>query len=493
MPVQDWTELSGSVVGDSYELTNLVRGGVNRAWFEGYNRIENHPVSIRVFRAENGADLRRIARRFQEVSFLSHPNLLRILHVAELDDQVYVIGERGEYDLPQFIERRTMPPEDATDLGLQLAAGLKALHQENLVLCNLGLDAVWRIGLEWKIADFSELRVIGNADGAVRKTLARLPAVPPEAFEGQVLPAWDVWSLGVLLQKVLTPLPGHLEGSVSLPRGRQIRFHGLPEPFEEITRDCLLPDPEARITLTGLEQKLSIGQPAPPPSFAEELGVASPAVENHVPPGRPLNRYYEDEGKKSQLWKAFVMGILVVVAALGFWAMKDRVKAEGTKGADSEQNRQRTAPVATFGTPDKGKPTPAVEPKIPERPTDGSIEQVLTQWAQATKAKDAAAVASFYAPRIRSFYSRHNLTREQIRQDRAKVFSQIGQVRKLDITNVQVTQLAPSSAVALFDKTWDFGPRYAGSERAQLSFGKYGGGWKITTERELKVYWAKKP
>ncbi len=479
------------VLEDTFEVGKLVRERETRSWFEGHDRQTDQPVSIQLFR---GAEPRLIYRRFQEASFLSHPNLLRICRVLLHEEGVYVVSERGEYDLPQFVEQRPMPPDDARELTLQLIPGLRALHDEDLVLCNLELNGVWKIGQQWKLADFSELRLAGSADGEMRRILARLPSAPPEAFEGRILPAWDVWSLGALLQKVLTPSPAHVEGSVSLPRGRHIRLHGLPEPFDTIARDCLQPDPAARPSLDGIEQQLVMEPPPSPPSLMEELGVATPHEEaapalQHLP-------FREDRSPSHRrVWLALILGILLVILVGSLLALRERRKTEIPADREAERMRTNGAPVATFGTPEKPteKGKPGSGERIPEAPSGDSVEALLNHWVQATREKNAAAVASFYAPRVRTFYGRRNLTREQLRQERVRIFNQIGPVRKLEISNLQVTQLGPNSAVALFDKTWDFGQRYAGSAREQLSFGKYGGGWKITAERELKVYTSKRP
>jgi len=67
-------------------------------------------------------------------------------------------------------------------------------------------------------------------------------------------------------------------------------------------------------------------------------------------------------------------------------------------------------------------------------------------------------------------------------------------VKTFEISNQQITKLNDNTAVVLFDKSWDFGDRatFSGAERAQLTLGKFEDGWKITGERELKVYWSRR-
>jgi hypothetical protein len=95
---------------------------------------------------------------------------------------------------------------------------------------------------------------------------------------------------------------------------------------------------------------------------------------------------------------------------------------------------------------------------------------------------------------VDTFYHRHKLTRDQIYGEKERHFKLIGPVHKFDVSNEQITKLNPTTAVVLFDKEWDFGDsrKFAGAERAQLTLGKFGNEWKITGERELKVYWVKR-
>lgn len=95
---------------------------------------------------------------------------------------------------------------------------------------------------------------------------------------------------------------------------------------------------------------------------------------------------------------------------------------------------------------------------------------------------------------VDQFYGWQKVSAGRILREKRRQFSQIGKVRGFDISNVRVNRNATDRATVSLDKTWDFGQdsRFAGSERAQLNLAKLNGDWRITSEREMKVYWMKR-
>src|SRR5258707_611232 len=141
---------------------------------------------------------------------------------------------------PQFAEIGKQPivpvlPDCLCAQTAENQAALEYLHQYGLVFCGLRTEAIWKNGNDWLLADFRELRVAGEATPRdMQHALARNPEVPPEAFQGIISPAWDVWSLGVLLRTVLTPEPHHVPGSLSAPMTNMAQNVSLPAALDEI-------------------------------------------------------------------------------------------------------------------------------------------------------------------------------------------------------------------------------------------------------------------
>ena len=543
-----WEDLQGTVLGETYRLESLVRGGTYRALFvaRDLTRDTDGAVSVQVFSGDGRQPLEQLEKRFREAMFLDHPHLAQILAagITPSGELLYVVSEKADYTLPQFIENRPLPEADARELTEQLVSGLEYLHSENFVFCNLGVESVWRIGSSWKLADFSELRVIGSGNRReLRIAMSRLSAAPPEAFEGVVTPAWDVWSLGALLRRVLTPDPTHVEGSISLPRGRYLRENGLPAPFEAIARDSVLPDPASRLTFEEIKDRLGLPRVTETPTetqpvaesveslqldsagrsqFSAQVGNGSSgeASEQPIPEEPPRHEYVFPPYRGSdsapeqtpmsermrQLWThvrrqpagtrallAFAAGILVVLLIAALVSVSNRRTASAASArtripAEAERSRTSGPIPPSFGSGTKESPAVPYEEKSGR--DEDNIRALLNRWLDAGRKRDAAAQADCYAPVVNTYYNRHRVSRGDIQRDRQRQYQTIGTVHQLDASNVQISQLSPDTSVILFDKTWDFGDRnkFSGAERAQLTLAKIGGKWKITGERELKVY-----
>ena len=458
-----WERLSGTVLVGRFELRELIKAGARFAVFGGWDKVSGKPILMQVFQNPDGP----LLQRFQEARYLSHPNLLKVLAEGrdETSQLAYAASERPEQFLGQFLARRPVKVEDAIRVTGNLVDALAYLHSEGLVYCNLGGDTVCRIGGQWSLADFSQLRLPSQGDAKeLRQSMVRNVDLPPEAFEGVVSPAWDVWTLGTLLRYAMTTdYPG-------APRGRQLRGLDLPHPFDSIVRDCLEPDPAARISLEEVRRRLHEEPPAVRPPYVVPGKIPSDGLRK-VPPGMAAVM-------------AVAGGALSLALVLGTAAL---MGYGGTPGAPMAKPEVVTEADRIVQEPSPGRSVAA--------PLETEIGAVLNQWVESTRTRDAVAQAECYAPRVNVYFGRTNVSREQVKQDKRRLFESVGTVHQFDLGNVQIRRADPHTAVALFDKTWEFGDRskFAGAERGQLTFRKLDGDWKIVGERELKVYWVRRP
>lgn len=430
-----------------------------------------------------------VVNRFLEASYFNNIHLARVRSAGVLEPHglVYAVTEPVEHTLAHYISKRPLPEDDTKDMTEQIVDGLAYLHSENLTFCNLRPEAVWRSGSTWKLGDFSQLRVIGHGDSReLRSTLARKLDSPPEAYQGEVLPAWDVWSLGALLRRVLTPEDLHVMGSIATPRGRQLRNGDLPAPFDGITRDCLEPDPNSRITLDQVRVRLHDKQPRQSRLRSAPLATAS------------RERVAGLLARFQSLTTAAKIGLAVFVAALVLGIITSEAKLLG-RGA--KQSLPEPVPITVSEADRLKAPEPAevvsqaltATSRAARITAARAIENVLDKYIASTKARDINANLDLYAPFVENFYLRQGLTRDQLLAEKKRQFRSIGTVYRYSLDKIMVVWPSPDTALVSFDKNWSFGDRnpFSGAERAQLRLRNIQGSWKIVGERELKVYWTR--
>jgi serine/threonine protein kinase len=258
-----WQDLIGAQVAGRYTLRTLLYAGSHQSEFLATaSDAGEKPVSIALVEPEPGEaeqELAAIARARQ----LRHPNLLQILDAGECVlegvPMLFIVTEAAESTLAGTLAAGPVPAPVA--LLEDVLTALEWLHAQGLVYRNLDPETVVRADGRWKLADLSQLHPAGEfspSDGARR-------TVPPEAAAGSILPAWDVWALGVLLHDVIA------DGS---ERG------ALPAPFDAIVRGCLEPDPGQRLSLPDIRKLLK-----PEPILVPDVQPAPEALIDEPAPG----------------------------------------------------------------------------------------------------------------------------------------------------------------------------------------------------------------
>src|SRR5690348_8111888 len=147
-------------------------------------------VLVRVFRDDKRSSSERL-NRLLEATYFEHPHLLRYIQAGTLqtDEEIitYAITERTDTWVA-----RSLAAEQAVAFAKHVLSGLEYLHAKNLVYCVLSPRTVVPGGSDWKLSDFSQLRVAGvDMTDEVLSLAETLDTSPPEAGEGVISPAWD--------------------------------------------------------------------------------------------------------------------------------------------------------------------------------------------------------------------------------------------------------------------------------------------------------------
>jgi formylglycine-generating enzyme required for sulfatase activity len=279
---------------EEYTLKHVLgRGAMGQVWL-AEDRLLGRLVAVKLLAAAAPSEAAR-ARFFLEaraVARLSHPNVVGIYRVGEIDDRPYLVSEyvrgRSLADLD-----KPVPWQQALTMGIDLARGLGAAHRRSVLHRDIKpANAVMSDEGVVKLLDFGLAELLpeplaretpasiadggsGTSPGVV--TIAGTPLyMAPEIWRGEpATRASDVFSVGVVLFELCAGRPpplfeggdrgagGEGESSAILattarveerdPFGRRAPslaevVASVPQAFAEIVDRCLDPDPAARFS-----------------------------------------------------------------------------------------------------------------------------------------------------------------------------------------------------------------------------------------------------
>ncbi|GGV15230.1 hypothetical protein GCM10010182_40110 [Actinomadura cremea] len=252
---------------------------------------------VKIFRRGYRAD-RDVWAKLPE---LDSPHVLRILETGHADGRDYEVTEYAPDGNLRALMDGPLPPDAVADVAAQLADGLTALHRAGIVHRDLKPENVLVLGtapLHLVIADFGLSKVLEQSVvfASSSRTLAY---AAPESLSGQVSPARDWWSLGMIVRESATgraPFRGLSETVVvDHLATRPVGADDVADPrLRLLCRGLLARDPRRR--WTGEEVAAWLGGGSPP--------VVDEAVEPDPGTGLPFKgRRY---ARRDELARALV-------------------------------------------------------------------------------------------------------------------------------------------------------------------------------------------
>jgi formylglycine-generating enzyme required for sulfatase activity/dienelactone hydrolase len=230
-------ELTPGTLLGPYEIVSLLGvGGMGEVYKARDTRLARI-VAIKVVsrRLASDRDFRaRFDREAHLVSRLNHPNICTLYDVGRQDSLDYLVIEYIEGEsLARSLKEGPLPLAQALDVAVQAAHALAHAHQQRIIHRDIKPAnlMVTRSGTV-KVLDFGVAKVEEPADasrsGAALGTLAYMA---PEQLRGEaVQPATDVWSLGCLLQEMVSgaqPFVGETDAALVANI-----FSGNPRPLD---------------------------------------------------------------------------------------------------------------------------------------------------------------------------------------------------------------------------------------------------------------------
>lgn len=188
-----------------YTIREPLRSGGMATIYLAWDHALERPVAIKRLKPELAHDPAAIAAFHAEartVAALRHPNIVEVFDAYLDGQQPYLIMEliQGQ-PLTQLMP---LPPMQAVDYTLQIAAALAHSHAHGTIHCdvkpdNIMIDTAGRVKLlDWGIAE-------GAGPSSARDVLGSPHYIAPERIVGSPLtPAADIYSLGIVLFQMIT-------------------------------------------------------------------------------------------------------------------------------------------------------------------------------------------------------------------------------------------------------------------------------------------------
>ena len=312
---------------------------------------------------------------------LSHPHLVRLLEVGRCRrdgrDFLFAVMDYAEETLSEILPLRALSAEEVQALLVPTLDALAYLHRRNLVHGRLQPSNFLVVGDQLQLASDS-IRAAGDAAAVAPGSLYD----PPEAGNGRVSTAGDVWALGMTLVEALTQRP-------PWPPDERSETHYLPENLPplltQLVRRSLSRDPAARPTVFELQAWIAGGPPpsprastpapvappvAAPPVAAPPVAASTPAPAIAIdrgPPRRPAARPRSPVPAVASL-------LLVAIVVWGGlrWFHSTRPEPAAAPAASSPAAAAPLPPV----TPPQ-PPSAPVPSRRPEPPTTSAASAVL--------------------------------------------------------------------------------------------------------------------
>lgn len=249
------------VLDQRYQIVEPIGVGGSSQVYLAHDASLKRDVAIKVLDAQAASDpgLRKLfVREAQALAKLSHPNVVGVHAVGEVDGLPYIVMEHlPGLSLKQRIERDgPLAVGEAVRLASEIANGLAFAHSRGIVHADLKpSNVLLDQGNHAKIADFGIARM-PQEDASTPQLFATAMYVAPERVEGKPLsPASDIYGLGLVLYEMLVGRPPFTSANPSvLLRDHVVRQpvppshlrQSLPRELDAIVMTCLAKDPALR-------------------------------------------------------------------------------------------------------------------------------------------------------------------------------------------------------------------------------------------------------
>src|SRR5262245_20723835 len=299
--------------------------------------------------AQDEQFVERFRREAKNAAGLSHPNIVSIYDRGEAEGTYYIVMEylEGRTLKELLIRRGPTPVRIALDYTRQILAALDHAHREGIVHRDIKPHNVI-VGPDGrlKVTDFGIARSGTSQMTEAGSIIGTAQYLSPEQAKGEpVSPASDLYSVGIVLNEMLTgsvpftgdtPLEIAMKHLSAVPEPPSAATPGVPHELDAVVLRALAKQPEDRYqSAKEMDADLArVGQGLPVAPATEEAatavvlgaGIDSKSTQlatrkqradaSGTPPSYTRGRYYryEEPVRRRPLWP-WLLALLLLVAA----------------------------------------------------------------------------------------------------------------------------------------------------------------------------------
>lgn len=244
----------GMFLADRYEIIEQIGTGGMADVYKAKCHKLNRYVAIKVMKSEFSQDKTFVSKFWaeaQSAAGLVNPNVVNVYDVGVENGIYYIVMELVEgITLKKYIEKRgKLPYKEAVSIAIQVANGMDAAHQHNIVHRDIKPQNII-ISKEGKVkvTDFGIAKVASSATINTSASMCSVHYISPEQARGGYSDERsDIYSLGITIFEMLTgtvPFDGdsavavavqHIQDSIPAPS--QL-VEGIPVSVDKIVLKC---------------------------------------------------------------------------------------------------------------------------------------------------------------------------------------------------------------------------------------------------------------
>ena len=255
-----------TLLGGRYRLVERLGGdGMSVVW-RAYDEVLGRQVAVKMVATRHATEPASrvwMHSEAQAAARLTHPHITGVHDYGESPDGAggstpYVVMELvNGPTLAERLKSGPLPVQTSLLICAQVAAALAAAHARGLVHRDIKPANVMLSPSGAKVVDFGIAAIAGDADAANGKLWGTPAYLAPERLAGgEVVPASDVYALGLLLYRLLAgtlPWPGRtvtemIEAHRYVEPAPLPDVAGLPPEVSALCRRCLSKTPGERPT-----------------------------------------------------------------------------------------------------------------------------------------------------------------------------------------------------------------------------------------------------